>query len=129
MLEKRQSDASSGATARARAASERRQDLLVLPKVFDLVRAVFGPSGSCVRPLVDVVAEMRAKCTFKSGLSDGDARRLVNLLVEQLSGKVRGMIMVEVDKKGEAAVKLDRQADVFAARKVLMQLAAATDSQ
>uniref|UniRef100_A0A383W7V9 CDT1 Geminin-binding domain-containing protein n=1 Tax=Tetradesmus obliquus TaxID=3088 RepID=A0A383W7V9_TETOB len=104
---------------------EQQRALDMLPGSFDVLRAVFGDKGPCVKPKSEVLVLLRQKSTCKAGMSTTDAAEQLELLMRFVPDFVR-----TVNSPGQSlagltqSVRINRQIGWPAARQKLLAAAA-----
>lgn len=102
-----------------------RRALDMLPSSFDVLRAVFGERGLCVRPKDEVLTLLRQKSTLPGGMSPADAAEQLELLLRLIPEFVRtchapGQALAAM----ATSVRINRQMSWGAARGRLLAEAA-----
>lgn len=84
LLEEKEA-AKAAMTPERQARLQRQAALQQLARSLDVVRDIYGPRGSCVRPHKEVCEELRSRCTLQGGMSSREAEQQVSPAAHMLA--------------------------------------------
>eukprot|EP00951_Prasinocladus_malaysianus_P034054 scaffold341115_cov35-Prasinocladus_malaysianus.AAC.1 len=92
-----------------------------LPRVFDILQALFGRSGPCLKPQNEIIAKIKHTLSQKSPVSDDEVCEMLKALAAEAPEYLQ--ILPCKHRANETNIRVNRRVELGCLRKGLQQKA------